>query len=181
MKRTITFKSLPLLVLLGLFGLINPISNASTQIDEQYSRSLPSVISKGTIGAIYDPSREDSFGPSYLFAGNRTAPGQVGGLTDAIPCSDANDVKCAADRQFMVYMAYLPECNTEIFVDCVVGVTAIKPDGSEIAGKFIRRAPNKGPTEFNGNSDRNVPEGRSPGLGSFLQCAIRVEPTFLSL
>lgn len=167
MIRFIFSKVIPFFVIGGLVGLINPSSSANTEIDEQYSRSLPKEMTKGTIGAIYDPSREDSFGPSYLFAGNATTPGQIGGLTDAISCSDANDPKCATDRQFMLYMAYLPECNSQIFVDCVAAVTAIRPDGSEIAGKFVRRAPNKGPTEFDGNPDRRVPQGRSPGLWEF--------------
>jgi hypothetical protein len=143
-----------------------PSGFAST-VDEQYAGSQPPERVGGTIGAIYDPSREDSFGPSFLFAGDQLAPQQVGFAVNAITCSDAKDAACANQRQFMEFLAYLQECTSAVLTDCVASVTAIKNDGTEVPGVFIRRVPAKGPTEFEGDPLRKIPDGSSPGLWRF--------------
>ena len=139
--------------------------------DEQYAGVNPPERAKGTIGAIYDPSREDSFGSSFLFAGDPRDSGQVGWAKNAVTCTSALTPECASDRQIMEYQAYLQECTANVASDCVVSVTAIRTDGTEIPGSFVRRVPAVGPTEFEGNPARKIPNGRTPGLWTFADIA----------
>lgn len=142
-------------------------SGFASNVDEQYAGSQPPERVGGTIGAIYDPSREDSFGPSFLFAGDNSTPRQVGFAVNAITCSDAKDPACSNQREFMEFLAYLQECTDRVLTNCVASVTAIKDDGTEVPGEFIRRIPAKGPTEFEGDLARKIPDGSSPGLWRF--------------
>jgi hypothetical protein len=142
-------------------------SGFASNVDEQYAGSQPPERVGGTIGAIYDPSREDSFGPSFLFAGDGSTPRQVGFAVNAITCTDAKDPSCANQRAFMEFLAYLQECTDRVVTNCVASVTAVKDDGTEVRGEFIRRIPAKGPTEFEGDPSRKIPDGSSPGLWRF--------------
>ena len=155
-----------LVTVMGIFlvtASLTPSGFAST-VDEQYAGSQPPERVGGTIGAIYDPSREDSFGPSFLFAGDESTSRQVGFAVNAITCSDAKDPACATQRQLMEFLAYLQECTDTVLTNCVASVTAVKDDGSEVRGEFIRRIPAKGPTEFTGDPVRKIPDGSSPDL-----------------
>ena len=67
----------------------------------------------------------------------------------------------------MKFFAYLQECTPEIEIDCIVGVTVIKKDGTEIKGVFDRRVPVSSTLDFEGDLSRNIPNGRTPSLWKF--------------
>ena len=132
--------------------------------DEQYVRTGPPVKGvAGYIGAFYDDAGGGAQLPSYLMGG--IADNQIV-MTEGTMCDSFNDPDCAKSNVFS-FLANLSECSVETATDCVSAVTAIKADGTEIAGKFTRRFPTQGDNDFVGSETLTVPSGKSPTIWTF--------------
>lgn len=136
----------------------------NTVPDEQYVRTGPPVSgAPGYIGAFYDDAGGGAQLSSYLLGG--VADDKLG-MTDGVICDSFSDPNCAKSNVFSL-LAHLVECASDTATNCVSAVTAIKADGTAVNGKFIRRFPAKGDTDFIGSDTLTVPSGGSPGIWTF--------------
>ncbi len=95
--------------------------------------------------------------PSYL-AGDTSGQGLRQNMQ---LCTSDTDAFCASATR-VEYNAYLPPCDSQITINCIVGVSAIGANGQEIAGQYLQGFPVKNPNDYPGNSARNLPVGSVP-------------------
>ena len=78
-------------------------------------------------------------------------------------CKTISDEFCGTAME-MRFDAILPRCATDAETNCVVGISAISPNGEEKNGTFIRNFPDVGFTDFPAAPERNLPQGSTPSL-----------------
>ena len=151
-----------LLTLLAVFSLALPaIASGADLIDEQVGRVAPPDKSAGWIGAHVDDANTLVL-PSVLYAGSESAVRAGGGLV----CSGLNDPVCSG-QPLTTMIAYLPQCLSATQEDCLEDFIAIKPDGTEVVGKFSKYFPDATKPVFTGDPDYGVPSGWQPSIFTF--------------
>jgi len=78
-------------------------------------------------------------------------------------CKTVSDEFCGSS-QGMHFDAILPMCTTDSDTNCVAGVAAVSPNGTEVSGTYVRNFPLVGHTDFPGSTSRNLPQGSTPSL-----------------
>jgi hypothetical protein len=78
-------------------------------------------------------------------------------------CKTVNDEFCGSSKG-MFFDAILPICTADSDTNCVAGVAAVSPTGTEVAGTYVRNFPLAGHTDFPGSTLRNLPQGSTPSL-----------------
>jgi hypothetical protein len=130
-------------------------------IDEQVGRVAPPDTTAGWVGAHVDDANTLVM-PSVMYAGQdsniRSGQGMV--------CSGVDDPACSS-QQSTTFIAFLPQCATTIQEDCVEGFSAIKPDGTEVQGKFGSFFPKQTEPVFKGDPDKGVPNAWQPSIWTF--------------
>ena len=144
-----------------LFLTLVPVfsSAADSVTDERFAPSGPDVSGAGGYtGVHFDDGRYIAHGPSFLGAISR-----LGAYTD---CESLEDPKCS-DTFYYNWRAYLSPCVTATDFDCVESLSAIKEDGSKIAGVLSRKYPTSFKTSYKGDPSVNLPSGGEPSLWHF--------------
>lgn len=162
-KRTLSLL-LPL-ILIGVLQ-IAPVG-ADVIPDEQYEQ--PAMSSDGPmVGAFFlDNILNNMPGSLQAFY----PPGQTvnvnGVLNLQTLCTSVDDAACDSSIQFQ-YLAHLPRCVDSLALDCVVGIFAVKSDGTRVDGTFLRGIPEPLSNPFTGNASLGLPQ---PGPDSLWKIA----------
>ena len=78
-------------------------------------------------------------------------------------CQSINDAVCTAGAS-IYYSAHLPKCADAADVDCVVGIYALKADGSRVDGVFQHGLPDSPPNPYAGDSSLGIPRSGVDGV-----------------
>ena len=154
-----------LIALLSIFTLLLAPSlvraSAADFIDDQfYELPLPTN-EAGYLGTRVDDSVSFTFS-SFLIANDDD--GIKNGI--GIPCDDFKSSECAKYPRF-TYNIYLPPCSDSIIDDCISSISAIKADGTVVAGKLFGTKPSLTAPAFKGDSSFNMPDGWFPSVWHF--------------
>lgn len=135
-------------------------SHAAAVPDEQYVVSTSQSLSgQELMGISIADNSSASTHPSWLLAdplGNND-------WVKARLCTSLSDANCSTAAS-VSYVATLPICDSPDSPNCLVGVSAISPTGTEVQGKFSRAFPTKGWTDYPADQSTNLPAGGSPSL-----------------
>jgi hypothetical protein len=147
-------------VTLLFVGPISAVHSAGVP-DEQWNLPINGPGSDGAelIGLKIANAASGTDQPSYLVGdsiGNQNR-------TNELICNSLNDAPCQTAAK-VFYSAYLPPCDASITINCIVGVSAIDPNGNEIKGIYQRNFPKAGSNDYSGNSSLNLPTGSSPSV-----------------
>ena len=157
-KLLLVFMSLPLIALTA----ISTTSHAASVPDEQFVVSTSQASSgQELLGLSIADDSTASTAPSWLLAD----PDGTGGGTKVRLCKSMSDASCSS-AQIVSYVATLPLCETPDAPNCLVGISAIAPNGNSIQGKAVRTVPAQGWTDYPGDLLLNLPTGASPTLFS---------------
>ena len=154
-------KFLSAFVAVFLFLTLVPAFSSAVEpvTDESFAPSGPPVSGVGGYTGIhFEDGLHISRGPSFLGA---ISP--LGAYTD---CESLQDPKCS-DTFYYNWRAYLSPCVTATDFDCVESLSAIKEDGSKIAGVLSRKFPTSFKTTYKGSTTVNLPSGGEPSLWHF--------------
>ena len=130
-------------------------------VDEQVGRVAPPEKTAGWIGAHVDDANSLIM-PSVFYAGPEAIVRAGGGNV----CASTDDPLCST-QPLTTFIAFLPQCASATSEDCVEDFIAIKPDGTEIKGKFGSFFPAAKEPVFKGDTDRGVPSGWQPSIWTF--------------
>jgi hypothetical protein len=130
-------------------------------VDEQVGRVAPPEKTAGWIGAHVDDANTLVM-PSVMYAGPEAIVRAGGGNV----CASTDDPLCST-QPLTTFIAFLPQCASATSEDCVEDFIAIKPDGTEIKGKFGSFFPAAKEPVFKGDTDRGVPSGWQPSIWTF--------------
>jgi hypothetical protein len=78
-------------------------------------------------------------------------------------CKTVTDEFCGSSKG-MFFDAILPICTVDSDTNCVAGVAAVSPTGTEATGSYVRNFPTAGYTDFPSSTLRNLPQGSTPSL-----------------
>ena len=154
MKRIVT-------VLAALAISVPTFAFGADFVDEQVGRIAPPDKTAGWIGAHVDDANTLVM-PSVMYAGPESVVRAGGGTI----CTGVNDPLCS-NQPLTTFIAFLPQCATATSEDCVEDFVAVKPDGTEIKGKFGSFFPAAKEPVFQGDTDRGVPSGWQPSIWTF--------------
>ncbi len=154
-----------LFLALSLFIFINMTSSGNANIipDEQFTFKTP-LASESTEGILVEDSQflRGRFASLQAFTSDGDVPFQSK-LTGLFNCQKYDDSNCGSDK-YMLYMAPLGFCDESLKFDCVKEVYAEKETGEKLSIKYLEEFPGKTPYDFQGNTEANLPSGRSTFL-----------------
>jgi hypothetical protein len=150
-----------ILALVALAISIPTFASGADFVDEQVGRVAPPEKTAGWIGAHVDDANTLVM-PSVFYAGPEAIVRAGGGTV----CTGTDDPACAT-QPLTTFIAFLPQCATVTSEDCVEDFIAIKPDGTEVKGKFGSFFPAAKEPVFKGDTDRGVPSGWQPSIWTF--------------
>lgn len=154
MKKIIT-------LLMALAISVPTFASGADFVDEQVGWVAPPERTAGWVGAHVDDANTLIM-PSVLYAGPENIVRAGGGNV----CTATDDPLCST-QPLTTFIAFLPQCATAASEDCVEDFIAIKPDGTEIKGKFGSFFPAAKEPVFKGDTDRGVPSGWQPSIWTF--------------
>ena len=148
-------------VILLLVSVSPPLSAAGVP-DEQYV--MPTRPNSTDVGVLF----LDSLFPvtsGYLSADSAQeifTNGQLSTVSQNL-CKSITDPICTAGAT-VNYTAHFPNCRDSSDIDCVVGMYAIKADGTRVDGVFQHGMPETTPNPFDGNSSIGIPRSGVDGV-----------------
>ncbi|MBM3719184.1 MAG: hypothetical protein FJW51_00940 [Actinobacteria bacterium] len=148
---------------LSIFVVLTPLSaqGSSNQVDEQlYELPMPTK-EAGWLGAFVDDSISFKFSSLIIASDRETIKNGKG-----FPCYDLKSADCLKQERIS-FNVYLPPCSATLTTDCIVSLSAIKPDGTVLNGKLLGTKPNLSEPTFRGDKAKNFPDGWFPSLWSF--------------
>jgi len=146
---------------IGATGLVGHQASAASIPDEQWNLPMNAPDQDGAelIGLKIAGSSSGLNHPSFIAADTKGS----GNRNDLLVCSSDSDSICSSAAK-NIYEAFLPPCDSATTINCIVGVSAVKPDGTEISGQYAQDFPAKGPNDYQGNPIRNLPTGSRPSV-----------------
>jgi hypothetical protein len=134
---------------------------AADFIDDQvFDLPMPAQ-EAGYLGAYVDDASSFRFS-SFLIANDDAGIKNGTGH----PCYEFTSADCAQYPRF-TYNAFLPPCSVTILDDCITSITAIKADGTSVAGKLKGAKPDLTAPAFKGDPNFNMPDGWFPTTWAF--------------
>lgn len=152
-----------IIAVLSLSVFLTPFSaqGSSNNIDEQlYELPMPTQ-EAGWLGAFVDDSVSFKFSSLIIASDRETIKNGKG-----YPCYDLKSADCLKHERIS-FNVYLPPCSATLTTDCIVSLSAIKPDGTVLNGKFVGTKPNLSEPTFRGDKAKSFPDGWFPSLWSF--------------
>jgi len=141
---------------------VSPSISASNVPDEQYA--IPAAPNSTDVGVLF----LDSLFPvtsGYLAADAAPETSMGLGLSSVSQdlCKSITDSICTAGASIS-YTAHFPNCRDSSDIDCVVGVYALKPDGTRVDGVFQHGLPDSPSTPFDGDGSVGIPRSGVDGV-----------------
>lgn len=152
-----------IVVVLALVAVLTPLGaqGSTDQIDEQlYELPMPKQ-EAGWFGAFVDDSVSFKFSSLIIASDSETIKNGTG-----FPCYDLKSADCLKHERIS-FNVYLPPCSATLSTDCIVGLSATKPDGTVLTGRLIGTKPNLSEPTFRGDKAKDFPDGWFPSLWSF--------------
>jgi hypothetical protein len=148
-------------LVIGLTATVGLHASAASVPDEQWNLPMngPGQDGAELIGLKIAGSSTGLNYPSYIAGDSKGQSNRK----DMLVCNSINDSICAPAAR-VNYEAFLPPCDAKVLINCVVGISAIKSDGSVVDGQYSQDFPVAGPNDYQGDPARNLPTGGRPSV-----------------
>jgi hypothetical protein len=156
--RKILLVQLAVALLMGSSSAV--VSAVETSVDPEAVFFVPDDVRQGLMGVLFN-DQETGEKTSHLIDGAKISDNQVDPT-----CSSLEDVSCKNNT--LSFRANIPFCQTEIDLNCIEEIGAIKADGTKVIGDFKQYFPLKAQNEYLGDPLYQLPSGAA---GSFIHLA----------